>query len=880
MGKRHLIEEELKSVQFLGRIVFTKEQLDDLKFDCKSILERGKATFTIGEASLIIMTFVNLVKRWNGDESNFWDYIKKQLELDEFKPSDVYDVIYHYLRNQGRLLYRSEHKNSYYSTLLAQALSPKETMFELFNLLYKVFQESLLGDYEKNDEAFRVISQNLKDKISGDKNDESKIELVDSSVYRLRSSVKYIIEHDLERFILLVDDIMSFFDNPQSISIDDYLGVLLNEWIRKANETLEVKKERTRNRFTTLKLWTPKYILENDKLYIKIPMIRLHDYSNAKKYEYGIKLGGKYTRGSLIVGGTVLFKYIKEFLLEVDISDLQENEIIDCQLEFYADERLIFDSQDFLKRTAIFFSNQLEVKTDSLTNGKYTIITPFIDNLEEIDSHYLSRMRYEVIVDDEFGLKINDDYYFSVQKDAERSANIIVKIFGIKDSDLYFVPAKSDSQINIYRKIDSLIINKKNTQLEAIRVSITLIDSEEIINLMHTFGDEVNYEIDLNDYLNDYQGQIKFVVSDVLSGQRYSLTNVYLDNSIRIENSGRWIYEGNLFQKFNGLQYYFNPENNVISIPYEKGILIVTPNYLKWSFEDCNEMIKSNKIYFWHKDLKANSVLKISSNNDCDAELIVNNESKRISLNTEINLSSILDSYRIDNEDELIKVDVRIDQYSYHLFTIAYQERFTNNPFFEKIDNALIYDISKDYIGSRNSKFILRLENSYSYYEYEIDLVGEISDFCVKDDYYDVTISKINDDVFSLESEVLFNEKLLIGDDSLYRFIDKKIDLKKCKLKKDKRQKYKLKEHFIENIEYIGNDGFPYYHAIMKNGKRSDSVWFEVYNKASLLVKKRHPYHNETKYLHYDKEANALTTKYNDEQSIFEIEYIYYRLGD
>lgn len=876
----NLEEVQLKEKLFLGREVFSEYEYDLIIKECRDVIADKRAINTLGRASVVVNTLVAIIKQWQGSEDNFWDFIRKQLDVSDLNQGYLYDAIKSYFHVHNRVLYSSEYKTSYYSSLLAQALSPKETFFELFNLLYRVYKESLLEDYVENDSAFVVITENLASKIQSDdslNNDESIS--IGSEVYRLKSSIKYMVLQDKERFISLVNEIMSFFNNSNSLPINDYLGILLREWKIKFEEEVALIEKNGKREYIRIDKWKPRYVLEDNEIIINVPYLRLDNFSSFSNYILEVNYPDSIESYSLIVGGTSLLKYVKPIILKLDLSKFFENEKLKINVRIFGDETLIFDSGSKINRDSIWFNNDREINSDNIVEGNYKIFTPFIEQIENYDVHYIDKMLYEIEVSSNQIIRLSEQTFFVMGKEESQLSTIDIAIGGKKVKRVSMLSDDDDIEYEVYENVDEIVIrNFLNRDLNAI-FKVRFLESNEELVFDCLIYNETYCSFQLAGKIFDYEGRIKLSLIDKISGIRYKILNIYKLENCQIENYGKIMYGEKPFAVFNSKQY-FNFLEKTIEFPIDLGTLVFKPKYFNWSFETFSNHNRPLTDFIWYEDIAVHSRLQIETNVEHPISIVVEDQSFDL-INQSTDVSEIVSFLkpRLTSSD-YFEVQLRIGNEYFRLFDITIKEKLTKNPIFEKIEDVLYYDFSNGFFGSKNQEFELIIENESLRKKYVVGILGSISEFDLIDGYYQIKLSKISTNVFLESNEIFFDETVLIGDDSISKFENKRVKLKKVSIDTKDRKNIKLDKHVIESIEYKGIDGFPHYHAKLKTKTRTEDVWFEVYNSAKLYLMKRNPHTDEKYLLNYDLEMKSLTKKQADNNKIFKIKDIYFEIGE
>jgi hypothetical protein len=466
--------EYLADLAFFGEINFTTEEQDELIENLKEIIIENDKITSLNDKTVMMLALICIIRKWPGSELNFWEYILIKLDV-RINPTKVfYNAIADYLNSQKKSLYRTyENKSSYYSTLLAQSLGPKESMFFLFDLLYVIFEESLLRDYKHGDEVFKKIALNLKSKLHHENQNTNDIDLqIGNVMYKFKSSIRMMIDQDNDNFAILIDRIMNIFNENKYNDQSNYLQILLREWNEKNKDKINVSNFKKSSQID-IDVWKPKYTFDNSKISIEVPILRMSNNSGCKLYYYKLFINGSIKTGTLVVGGNELLRYIKSFDLEVNTNNLSSNNEIRVNIQFFADDRKIYDSFKTLFRDFIVFNGNRETFRDVLEPKNYTIFTTYEDDIADLNVNYEGRYIYSLFIEQDSYFEFKGKILVSSSTQEESKLSFNTYIIGEKIHNLKFCYLDTDQEIDIYRFYPDLKFKCINSNEKKIIINVT-----------------------------------------------------------------------------------------------------------------------------------------------------------------------------------------------------------------------------------------------------------------------------------------------------------------------------------------------------------------------------------------------------------------------
>lgn len=873
---KEIIREQL----FIGLLKFNDDELEDLKSQSRELILSHRG-LNLEEQTTVIITIVNILKRWDGNKSVFWEYITRQLDIEyKYVTTSIYKIILAYFNNQNRIIYTSEHnKNSYYSTLLAQSLGPKKSMFDLISLLNIIYEDSLLFDYRKNDKAFKIIVNNLKNKINGDKSENDVvIDLGSIGIYNLKSSTRYLIVDDTERFLILMDQIMSFFSDSNNLLGNTYLQSLLKEW--KSIQLVDENKEKIKytKKITDLENWKPKYKLNNRSLTLIVPFLRLNDFSDLNNYEIKIKCHGSTKSERLRIGGNNLFKYIKEQEFFIDYTNLDMDNRLSIDLFIYADNKIIYRSESIKNNSIMFFKNGHEILDAQLKPGSYIGLTTFESIIESNRSAFrMSKYLYEIDIENDFSIEIDNDYFYSFQNNEEISEKLIAIVHGKQYKNSKFVLENSDYEYEIYQELENIEIKIFDNEIKTFKVRFSGTKNGNIFHKDFIVNDDRDsFYLDVLEIVREFDDLVRVSILNSETYMRYQVfAFVLLESLPKITNV---FYFDRCIKEVENQEYYFNDENKALIIPFCNGAIRTYVKYLEFKLN--NEVTHNRSIekILWHEDFDINSFFVIKTDVEEVLKVTFGNEMLEIKTNTRFYFYNLLEQIERKNTfDTKIKIKVLKNNEWNKIFEIGMKTSFCDKPIIESYGSDIYYDFSENYIGPNNPQLELILENDEYQNKYPVELSGEFNDETFLGGDYKVKIVRKNSNPFLVQNDqVLYSGIMKIGDDYIFEFHERILNLKKCNLKAEHKLHYKLPNYELRNIIFLEFNGFPQYTADLVLANKTEKVIITVYNKAQLSLDKWIDKAEIRRKYNFDTNKNLLTLSKANNINIYEIDDIYF----
>ena len=873
---------QLSDLQLYGEIMLTVYEENEIIKDARIILSKGKRHFSAVECYTVYFALLTITKKWDGNESNFWKYIVGVMDISQKDLPIIYEYVKCFYRLRNKDIFVTESgKNTYYSTILAESLSTKHTFYSLISLLFDVFKESLLFDYVKNDSVFRSIANALESRFLGSNEDD--LLHVGEKAYILKSPVRYLVTQDKGRFLNLVDQIMSYFDSSKNIQSNSYLYEVLDSWTSMHQQDIK-ERVRTIDRSGAVSITKlqPKYKLENNKLFLVTPNIRLEHYEAKSKYEFFlISSNGSKRLFDCVTFGNELIKNIRERFFEVPVSFLVENEPLNLCLKILSNGKEIYSSKDTLNRDLILFRNDIEVLGKQVEERDYVCFTTFIKQIENYSGvNYISKFIYSVYISHINSLSLGSTLIYS---GSEVSSVILpVKIwYGVTTCEEFRYLNNDDvNEIEVVSSINSIKFWVENpSRWPQLILSIKNND----VHKKFRVNAPSNYEHqDLNVIISDIfdlnPGKVKIQILNSASNIRLHSKEFYYYPNLEYNTSNPVFYKKDDYIEFSQAKYYVDFNKDSIDIELDEGLLRFTYRKFCWYLNsDLYNTPLSEPI--WHEEINSNNILNITSDNfelgythlEIDGQVVKMNK-HFLSLEKILSSSSNLDltTVKVINTEKNIHIP---------LFNISKEEKFNGIPIIRYVQNHFYFNAENNYTGDPRVLFkIVLSKDNIEKYSIEGSLKFE-KEVMIEDDQYDISVYRLSTNVFAKNVVLLKEFNMIIGDYWKMRFRDNRIVLKKV-IFNDFQEKGKLEKHYLEGFQKIDGQSLnaTSYLAEVVTAKRKDIVLVEVFNKANLVLSKYNPKSGMTKPIGYDSRSKSLTDKSVDKKNVYDIDVIYYEV--
>lgn len=393
---------------FIGEYIPSEDQFQDIVTDGRKLFSRlmSQSMQSLSEleqkelvcAAIFLTQRIDTLRNSSEDDGQVWEDILSGLGYDELQLPPSWQSCYKKMTEliRANVPYFAEYGQKYYNTLRIQALTPADSISELFDIIYSFYRNNLECQYNNTDNAFEILTENIQKRLSNDANNDDAQISFGSGFWRLKSSLKFLLSHEPTYMAAVCDAIAGKMDmllrgDTPVINKNNRWDVLLQEWFNKKTATQKKQMQNVRLRQVNAKIASkreqihPQYRLENESIFICIPSIRLPEITQRpilKLYQNG-NLVAEHT---LSVYGNEMCYTTREYNLSlIDLDYISWADPLNFRLQLYCAENRIYDSASCLFREYIVFNSfGLESNIERCTNGQIHLLTSN-HNIVEID---------------------------------------------------------------------------------------------------------------------------------------------------------------------------------------------------------------------------------------------------------------------------------------------------------------------------------------------------------------------------------------------------------------------------------------------------------------------------------------------------------------
>lgn len=327
------------------------------------------------EQDMLIMSTIQLLKSWqpkDDEDSAFWSHVYRQYgykdDHDETLTNRIYGefrrAVRDVLSRYNRYMAPSD-THRYYTTLMLHALSPKQSMMNLFEILIRFFEKNLLLQFIENDTSYRTFVENIK--ARWDVPEELQrlglysAELA-SGLRTLFINRPYYMAKLCESIVKRIDAFMRQGVMKEDSTISTYLDTLLHKWYQEKSEKIKaewvsIQAGRRGERVFTLAQFThPLYVLTGKKAALLIPSIRLDKTSGNNPTIQLFQNELLIYEDELDVYGNELCWTTHKKQIVLEDTALSFKDSFNIRMEILFNGASIFDSKERLYRSLVFFS--------------------------------------------------------------------------------------------------------------------------------------------------------------------------------------------------------------------------------------------------------------------------------------------------------------------------------------------------------------------------------------------------------------------------------------------------------------------------------------------------------------------------------------------
>lgn len=863
------IFERSKQFLFIGQMELTQEELSEIKKEIH--IQNITRNFSLGLSQAITLYIIHLAKSYSHDY-HFYDYIEQSFDKEDFKFSQIYNHIEGFYTLSNRPLFvSSEGRRLFKSSILAQAMSPKDSMFGLFSLLNDILNESLLGYYQKGDPIIHTIAKKLSAKLSKDSFDEDDKELsIGSESYGLRASLKHSIISDQERFEKLIELIMCQLSNNMVLKDDDYLYKLLNQWqFQKSRENSNfVEKNEKKVKVIPINSWKPEISFNENKPVIIMPDMRLDDYETEDHINISVRFGAKMYWQELHTFGNELVMNVRNRKLELLFEENPSNTNLDLNIEIFQNKKTIFEYSKRAKDLFVYNNEIIDIL--ALKNLDYvTIYSTFEEEYESLHhTKQLSKYVYfqdltQVVNDNEPKKKKYDE---TIEKDYELIISNIVEELSFSDSNYKNIGVYNDPEF-VGLRIPA------NADVETIKL--------ELIN-----QDQIK-QLELSKY-TDHQYFSKVSLQSnhpcIIRVQFYDVAQKsikYRDGLVNFPTNhpfdNRVFYGKKHFVNFENQIWQLDPMRYQEEFNYLEGKVSYRFNYLTWNFGKYKAINHTYSETLWYELVNSNRLtITVKKEPIKNFSLRLRDIEITYSTGLEIDLITLFELFRSKYGDTRISPLILNYQNSdYELATFGFNPHLQKGFYFDYDQENLNIDFSRHYVGPEDKEFAIEFEKDNETIKFDIKKIYSLKLESLKEGYYKVRIKTKSESIFRNNSILLSTFNWIYGDPYKFRFENKSLRIDKCSWLENPNH-FEIKGVELKNIKFISNHFFPQYLADLFINDEKHKVKVKIISEDRLEIEREDVKNLRLTKYRYDKKRKTLTNQKEDHRIVYEIEEMIY----
>lgn len=777
-----------------------EELCEEISIKAANKIDRGW-DITDFQADVLIFYVIYMLRnqKMADDDDNLTEYIYELLQGKLLDDKAFYQRIVVYLkavleRHKRFLSKEKGHKNNY-NTFYAHAMSPKESIFYLYDLLFNFYKKDLRYTYIKNDPAFQTFVDAVNNKLNNEKTSEDVMQV---SVHSLRTSQQALFREvpGYMRWMTetIISSMASLIENG-SIRQNTYADILLLEWYKRKFATLEaISREKKRllaekdmNIATDYNQIKIRYMLTADKnIAVSIGKIRLGVIGNSLPYV------NIYQNNQLMLGNVTLDVYVSEYAHTTREKNIEIEEYIhpestlNIKIEIVYENNIIFSTEDSAE---YLLFNQNGTQKSSISAIKTTKAYIYTCNDIVINGYTYYKIKdflYEIYLNGSGGIFVDGS-----RIDSEYTEKNHLEIYFTGESIENAIYIESNTEHFIFRKEFDFNINLFNGN-SALRYQIGI--DGKYISL-----EQIDYvqKDRFKKYILPIKEPFKVHKITVIDLNKAELREVYSMNLIIIPNFeialDKDIYESKptelqvkvIYDGFDAEYTVRSDLNNEIFIPdiLDGNVKISLPVF---EFKIGNrKVISDEKAHIWYKNINPYDCITLDLPNRWSAILKIEGDSNNYEIAgkmDKVEIGNMIPSYTSNKQVDVILFDPAFKMLDrVHLCTIVKKECFIDEPLYYNSDTGLWWMPENVYIGNDSQYF--KLEISGYKYDLEYSLYDKNENFdktiCLDEGIYPYKVSIEQRKGFSKVTSVIHEGCITIGEEKNLRYKDKQLHLKK-----------------------------------------------------------------------------------------------------
>ena len=797
----------LEEYPLIGEAVLSDETMKQLfaraqqVFD--EILEYGDKDLTESERDVMLLAIIQHLKRRSIQETDkaegqIWSYIYNQFGLNNALEQEntrqrVYTALCRIIRGSllqhNRFFSEEENTQRYYNTLNLHSMTPVKSMESLFEILLSFYIHDLKFNYVQGDPAFSAIVKSIVYRWDRDIEIQEDLNIrsnpITSGLRTLFTSRPCFMRDYCEQIVRSIDALVR--SNDAAIQRQSALQLLLCGWYARKDGFVRSDLQRSRQSAgstgrtaTSVESLRIRYILENERVYLMIPSIRLEEKSDnypiIRIYQQGACI---VSRSMEVYGRYSWTTHPMRIALEDMDVDFDAPLEFAVQIEYQTDSEVktIVDTESKLHRQYILFDqNGQETTAQNSLKGMYYIFAneKAVIEADDTNINWLDHAGQltRLYIDDASGICVNGEE-LAVSPDRKDS----IRFYSSVSCAEHLCAVDEGYDVTVYSESFALTVKiPENKNSLSYRIEI-----DGKMEPMARYCPAGKHIFILNPPAVPVKIHLIRII-DFETGRIAGLLRYVILPGVTVKTNRSIIYgDGKpvrVYVNYDGcsIQATDLPEAN-------SNIITVSPEHLSFDLkveipliygELNGQSLFDLDAIIWKEKIPDTSFIRLHHPEGWQCCLRLGNKNiPQSAVDGSFEIGNAVRTHGLDQDSELLVLVVRTpngDQDLQVLSRIAFREYFTESPVSVENDMPMWKPVQK-YIGNEKDEFILDIDVPFdnSPYTYVLGLKDAVIDKLLFEDFpygeFPYRVKKRSKGLFSANKEqLLYEGKLTIGE--------------------------------------------------------------------------------------------------------------------
>jgi hypothetical protein len=547
-------------------------------------------------------------------------------------------------------------------------------------------------------------------------------------------------------------------------------------------------------------------------------------------------------------------------------------EILKFRVTVHISGNLVYDSKESLYRKFILLNQNIEIKKDCKPGCYYLVYPNNIKAQEITDAQIqgISKSFASITSVENNYVNYKDKTIFFNTKTL--NSHLFIEGTELNNTKI----AINENTYRVFNKVIAinLVLNDYKPDLIVYklnnRMPVSLV-ADNVIRNDNQFTIKLN-EKDISNINQIYFYDIK--TSKVIEYCNFAVfekLKVRFDKEYYFNNSS-----GSLFVYDDGEEIAYEKINggiDEISFAYRDiGQIVITCPNIKFNIDDgkWNWMCPIKDV--WHKALHSGSVINIFNNSNFDIKV----QADDCFLKACGEGSFIIGDLVVKNNKRDEKICLNINEQSYHLFTVVFNEKIIGTPELIYENPLIIHDLGSKFIGDDDAKFEIELLNENDEkFIYRFGLYDLIEAENLVENYYTYRIFLIHEGLYDDTKQLLFSyDDYMIPLGNVYK-LEYQNSIIKVLNTKTPIKRVKFENCFIDNISFKEEDFNPIYTGVLHFNRTTINIEFERKDENTLKIYLIND--NDVNLINVDTTEGVFTVNKPNGKNIFECFSCYYK---